>query len=198
MSTVHEFDPSNVLDAVTTIACEEMFARYGVTAKKVADDAEPREPDFFMCAIIGFAGRDLWGTLILAVTEDLSDRSNPLLGNPLLASALFASPPGGAPGKSGGSLRRDWVGELSNQLLGRVKHELLRHGIEIHSNIPAVLRGQHLAPLPRVDLVPLKFAVAGGAAAVWLEVDSRPGFTIGSNAADAETGAAAGDALLFE
>jgi hypothetical protein len=201
MSTVNEFDPSNVLDEVTTIACEEMFARYGVTAKKVADDAEPREPDFFMCSIIGFAGRDLWGTLILAVTEDLSDQSNPLLATPLLASAVFGTPStSGAPaaGKNGGSLRRDWVGELSNQLLGRVKHELLRHDIEIHSNLPAVLRGQHLAPLPRVDLIPLKFAVAGGAAAVWLEVDARPGFTIRGNAADAQTGAAAGDALLFE
>jgi hypothetical protein len=189
MSLVNEYDPSNVLEQVTAAACEDMFARYGVSAKLVADDAEPKEPDFFMCSIIGFVGRDLWGTLILAVTEDISDISNPLLANPLLESASIG------PGKNG-SLRRDWVGELSNQLLGRIKHALLRHDIEIHSNLPAVLRGRHLAPLPRVDLKPLKFAVAGGAAAVWIETDARAGFSIGT--ADADAGAAAGDSLLFE
>jgi CheY-specific phosphatase CheX len=199
MSSGNEFDPSNVLDQVTTSACEEMFARYGVSAKRVDDDAEPREPDFFMCAIIGFAGRDVWGTLILAVTEDISDRSNPLLANPRLTNTVLPNVPVGVgpTGRSAG-FRRDWVGELSNQLLGRVKHALLRHGIEIHSNLPAVLRGRHLAPLPRVDLKPLKFAVAGGAAAVWLEVDARPGLTIGRANANGEAGAAAGDALLFE
>ena len=181
MSVSVEFDPLGVLDQVTTSACEELFARYGVAAKRVGEEEEPTEPDFFMCAIIGFAGRDVWGTLILAVTEEISDSSNPVFGN----------------GGKRVSLRRDWVGELANPLLGRVKHELLRHGVEIHTNLPAVLRGRHLAPLPRVELKPLKFALAGGAAAVWLEVEARPEFEIG-RATPEHAGAAAGDALLFE
>jgi CheY-specific phosphatase CheX len=93
--------------------------------------------------------------------------------------------------------QRDWVGELSNQLLGRIKIELLKRGVEIYLNLPAVLLGQHLAPLPRAQLKPLKFALANGAAAVWIELDARPGFKI--EAAEAgDPGPAAGDALLFD
>ena len=171
-------------EQVASAACQELFARYGVTVQRATDADQPISPDFLLCSVIGFTGRDVRGTLVLALTEELSGLSNPIAG----------SSPGA---RSDRATQRDWVGELSNQLLGRIKIELLRRGVEIYLNLPAVLLGQHLAPLPRAQLKPLKFTLANGAAAVWIELEARPGFTI--EAADGDDqGPGAGDALLFE
>jgi CheY-specific phosphatase CheX len=180
----HELDPSEFFEEVAAAACEELFARYGVTVRLAAEAAEPVSPEFLVCSVIGFSGRDVRGTLVLALTEELSGMSNP----------ISASNPGAV---SSRLTQRDWVGELSNQLLGRIKIELLRCGVEIYLNLPAVLLGQHLAPLPRSQLKPLKFTLGPGAAAVWIEIEARPGFKIETGKGDAQ-GPAAGDALLFD
>jgi len=173
-------------EQVASAACQELFARYGVSVRRADDTDQPVSPDFLLCSVIGFTGRDVRGTLVLALTEELSG-----LSNPTSAPAAEAGPRGT------NTTQRDWVGELSNQLLGRIKIELLRRGVEIYLNLPAVLLGQHLAPLPRSQLKPLKFALANGAAAVWIELDARPGFTIDAGEAG-DQGPGAGDALLFE
>jgi CheY-specific phosphatase CheX len=179
-----EHDPVQFFEQVTAAACEELFSRYGVAVRRSGDEDQPVSPDFLLCSVIGFSGRDVRGTLVLALTEELSGMSNPIAGaNPGAASSR--------------GTQRDWVGELSNQLLGRIKLELLRCGVEIYLNLPAVLLGQHLAPLPRSQLKPLKFALAQGAAAVWIEVEARPGFKIESGNVEAQ-GPAAGEALLFD
>jgi CheY-specific phosphatase CheX len=173
-----ERDVQQLFEQVSSRACEELFSRYGVAVRRAADGDDPVTPDFLVCSVIGFTGRDLRGTLILALTEDLSGLSNPVGGGPMS--------------------QRDWVGELSNQLLGRIKLDLLRWGIEISLNLPALLLGRHLAPLPRAELKPLKFALAKGAAAVWIEVEARPGFKLQPPGTVEEAGPAAGDALLFD
>jgi CheY-specific phosphatase CheX len=180
----HDLEPQSFFEQVTAAACQDLFGGYGLTARQAADSDEPVSPHFFLCSVIGFTGRDVRGTLVLALTEQLSGSSNPIAGADPIASA-------------GSVTQRDWVGELSNQLLGRIKLELLRAGVEIYLNLPAVLGGQHLAPLPRAQLKPLKFALTDGAVAVWVEVETRPGFKIAADADSANT-PAAGDALLFE
>jgi CheY-specific phosphatase CheX len=168
-----------LFEQVAAAACEDLFGRYGVAVRKAAEFDDPVSPDFLLCSVIGFTGRDVRGTLMLAVTEDLSGLSNPV------------------PSTGGHLTQRDWVGELSNQLLGRIKLDLLRWGVEIHLNLPAVLLGQHLAPLPRSQLKPLKFALANGAAAVWIEVDVGPGLKL-ADVEPEDQGPRAGDALLFD
>jgi|SoiMethySBSTD1v2_1073268.scaffolds.fasta_scaffold1481753_2 CheY-specific phosphatase CheX len=180
----HQVDAGILFKDVTTAACADLFGRSGLTVRAADETEEPVSPEFFLCSVIGFSGRDLRGTLVLALTEELSGQSNPIAG-------AMASRTGGR------EIGRDWVGELSNQLLGQIKIALLRYGIEIYVNLPAVLHGQHLAPLPRARLKPLKFTVANGAAAVWLEVEARPGLKIEAVASGAE-GPAPGDALLFD
>jgi CheY-specific phosphatase CheX len=178
----HELDPGNFLKDVTAAACEELFGRYGLAVRRADESEDPVSPEFFLCSVIGFSGRDLRGTLVLALTEELSGVSNPIA-----AAGPTAGP----------EIRRDWVGELSNQLLGQIKIALLRYGLEIYMNLPAVLHGQHLAPLPRARLKPLKFTVASGAAAVWLDIETRPGLKIDVTARGDE-GPAPGDPLLFD
>jgi CheY-specific phosphatase CheX len=142
-------------------------------------------PDFLLCAVIGFSGKNVRGTLVLALTEEL-----PMLSSPI--GPMPANPATRA------ITQRDWVGELANQLLGRVKIELLRCGVEIYLNLPAVLRGKHLAPLPRVELKPLKFTLGESVVALWVETEALPGFKIDGQHLDDQQGPAAGDALLFE
>jgi CheY-specific phosphatase CheX len=180
----HELDPAQFFEEVAASACEELFARYGVTVRRAAEGDEPVSPDFLLCSVIGFSGRDVCGTLVLALTDELSGKSNPVSGSP--SGTVSAR-----------STQRDWVGELSNQLLGQIKIELLRHGVEIYVNLPAVLQGQHLAPLPRRQLKPLKFTLANGAAAVWIELEARAGFKI-EPATRTDEGPAPGDTLMFD
>lgn len=80
--------------------------------------------------IIGFTGGRVWGTLLLAMGEE----------------ALKKAMPEGA--EAGDSANRNWISELSNQLLGRIKNLLLRREAEVYLTMPLVLRGEHLSPLP--------------------------------------------------
>ena len=179
-----ELEFRRVFDQLAAAACKELFAGYGVTVRRADENENPISPEFFLCSIIGFTGRDVRGTLVLALTEELSGLSNPVAGaNPSATTNRM--------------IQRDWVGELSNQLLGQIKIELLRRGVEIYVNLPAVLQGQHLAPLPRSQLKPLKFTLADGAAAVWIEIEAREGFKIEA-ATSADEGPAPGDTLLFD
>jgi CheY-specific phosphatase CheX len=178
-----QLDAQQFFEMVASVACQELFGRYGVAVQKADETAAPVSPDFLLCSVIGFTGRDVRGSLVLALTEELSGLSNPVSGPHSIAGDRLT--------------QRDWVGELSNQLLGRIKIELLKCGVEIYLNLPAVLLGQHLAPLPRAQLKPLKFTLSNGAAAVWIEIEARPGFRIDTGKA-AEHGPGAGDTLLFE
>ena len=88
---------------------------------------------FVLSGVIGFAGRDMRGMLLLAMTSELLEELSP--------STAFM---------------RDWIAELSNQLLGRFKNQLLRYGTEIYGTTPSVLRGELLTPLqPRGARRPL-------------------------------------------
>jgi len=155
-----------------------------VTVRRADEKEDPLSPEFFLCSVIGFTGRDVRGTLVLALTEELSGLSNPIVGTNAKVTTDRV-------------IHRDWVGELSNQLLGQIKIDLLRRGVEIYVNLPAVLQGQHLAPLPRRQLKPLKFALANGAAAVWIELETREGFKIEAATREGD-GPAPGDTLLFD
>jgi CheY-specific phosphatase CheX len=179
-----EIEFRRAFEQVTVAACEDLFSRYGVAVRRADEKEDPISPEFFLCSVIGFTGRDVRGTLVLALTEELSGLSNPVAGT-------------NAKGTSDRVIHRDWVGELSNQLLGQIKIDLLRRGVEIYVNLPAVLQGQHLAPLPRRQLKPLKFTLANGAAAVWIELETREGFKIES-ATGPDESPAPGDTLLFD
>jgi len=179
-----ELEFRGFFEQLAAAACKELFAGYGVTVRRADESENPISPEFFLCSIIGFTGRDVRGTLVLALTEELSGLSNPVAGAKSSAT-------------TDRMIQRDWVGELSNQLLGQIKIELLRHGVEIYVNLPAVLQGQHLAPLPRSQLKPLKFTLADGAAAVWIELETREGFKIEAATREGD-GPAPGDTLLFD
>jgi hypothetical protein len=136
------------VSALAALACQELFAAYGVTL----DRTQARFEEFdgsVMSGVMGFVGTRLRGTCLLA--------SEPY---PLEISC----PAGGR--------TRDWIGELTNQLVGRLKTKLMAHGVEVFVTTPIVLTGARVQPIPRGLLLPSVFAAAGGNVLVWVEAES--------------------------
>jgi len=171
------FDPHNqvVLDNVTQTSCVELFEAYGVTLDRRESTPELGPGAILLCGIVGFSGPGARGTCILATTAE-----------PLAAS----SPPE--------TTARDWVAELTNQLMGRIKNKLLARGAEVYLSTPVVMRGEHIAPVPRFAIAPSVFGVAhGGSIYVWTEVETQPGLTLSDEAVTGESHLAEGDAMMF-
>lgn len=161
--------------AVTEIidsACQELFEAYGLPL--VAMKGIDKVPGtLVLCGVMGFVGSNVRGACLLAGTTEPFEASRP----------------------SNGALR-DWVGELTNQLMGRVKLKLLRRGAEIALTTPIVLQGEHIAPLPRARLAPSIFSAPAGHVLVWLELETRQDFVLGPESDD-QLEPSEGDALFF-
>jgi CheY-specific phosphatase CheX len=162
-----------VVEAFASEACVSLFHAYEVSLTAVDAEAPLAFP-IVLTGVIGFTGPGLRGTCIVASTEGPLRQSNP----------------------TDGSLR-DWIAELANQLVGRVKNHLLRGGADVYVTTPVVMRGEHLAPLPRFVLKPQAFATPeGGRVFLWVEVEAKPDFEL-SEVRQSSAPVAEGDALLF-
>ena len=109
-----------------------------------------------LAGVMGFVSERLLGSCLLAGSHDV-----------LMATAPKDARP------------RDWVGELANQLVGRLKSKLLGHGVTITMNTPVVLSGISLCPLPRTEVAPTVHSTPAGQLLVWVEIDVDPQFTWG-------------------
>ncbi len=152
-------------------ACSELFHAYGVDLGP-ATHAWGATNDRLLSGVIGFVGRGVRGTCLLAGHDGPLTHSCP----------------------EGGRLR-DWVGELANQLVGRLKSKLLARGVEIAVTTPIVLSGVRLQPLPRGRLEPTVFDSPWGAVLVWTEVEIDNEFALGSEHPGLTSGE--GAVLLF-
>jgi hypothetical protein len=124
-----------------------------------------------LCAVLGFTGPLLKGSLLVGVGR----------------ATLDALPHGGLPS--------EWLAELSNQLLGRVKHELLGWSVEIYLATPAVIAGERIRPLDGPSSAEHASWHYGGIW-MWLEADPSPALNLDGGRAEVES-LNLGDALLF-
>ena len=147
----------SVTDTVNDLvhhACTELFSDYGVSlARGHFEWGDSNDP--LLSSVMGFVGDHLRGTCLLACEHA-----------PLAASC----PPGGRP--------RDWIGELANQLVGRLKVKLLGYGENVALTTPIVLQGIRIQPLPRSNVSPALFSAGNGVVLSWLEVEVECGFTL--------------------
>lgn len=157
--------------ALLNSACVELFASYGVVVRNT-NDPRPDSDTPLLSGAIGFIGAQLHGTCLLAADETLVHGSSPLEGR-----------------------ARDWIGELSNQLLGRLKTKLLARSLIVSVSTPVVLSGIRIMPLPRGTLKPSVFSSELGHAVVWLEVEVAEGVVMVLDAP--ETAGPEGELLLF-
>lgn len=144
------------IEALGAAACTELFGAYGVElspSKKSWGSGDER----LLSGSMGFVGRHVRGTCLLATTEKTLVESCPTNGT-----------------------LRDWIGELTNQLVGRLKTKLLGCGVEVFVTTPIVLSGVRIQPLPRGNLEPSVFSAPAGDVLVWVEVEADRGFALGS------------------
>ncbi len=166
-------DP-DVQDTVRQIAaesCLSLFGAYGLCLER--DDRVEHVDEVLYCGIMGFVGRGLRGACLLAATPPPLERSRPVEGSV-----------------------RDWTGELTNQLMGKIKTRLFAFGCTVAMTTPIVLRGEHLAPLPRKNLAPMVFVARPGTILLWVELETEDGFAL-QPATSAPCTAEAGEVLLF-
>lgn len=129
-------------------------------------------------AIIGFAGTGVAGSLAFCTSHDcLSNLAK-------LAKTQMSE---------------DWLGELSNQLLGRVKRRLSPHGASFGLGTPVVISGDRLrlsgGEQTKSSLI-TSVKSELGTAEIWLDVEFRDGFEL-SEQPEADGSLIEGEALLF-
>lgn len=146
----------------------ELFAAYAVPCTL----REGRPSDVGeRCGILGFTGATLCGSVIIAATSDAIASSNPL---------------GDGPSNS-------WVGELTNQLVGRFKNFLLKQSVDIAISIPVVLTAVQIVPVPVHSIEPIPLNVGTGMLTIWVEYEGTPVFRDPTQ----EISVVEGEVLLF-
>lgn len=146
---------TNEFQDLAATACLELLEAYGV---KAAASGQPwtATNEVMLAGVMGFVSERLLGSCLIAGSHDV-----------LMATAPKDARP------------RDWVGELANQLVGRLKSKLLGRGVTITMNTPVVLSGISLRPLPRSEVAPTVHSTPAGQVLVWVEIDAEPEFTWG-------------------
>ena len=168
--SVERAEVSTEIRRLAAEAGVELFRAYGVELAP-APEGWIETDDLLLSGVMGFVEEHLSGTCVLASPRDV-----------LMATA----PQGARPS--------DWVGELTNQLVGRLKSKLMAHGLTVAVSTPVVLAGLKLSPLPRGDASPTVYSSPGGRVLIWLEVEVDPSFVWG----EPEAGLAQeGDLLVF-
>jgi hypothetical protein len=138
-----------ILDALVSEACISLFNDYSLPLRRVAEFPQAEDSNLSYCAVVGFGGDQIRGSLLLATTAEPLGRTSPV----------------------GDTCFRDWIAELSNQLLGRIKTKLVARGIVPHASTPVVLRAPHLTPLPKATMKHFVFECDDGHVCVWLEAE---------------------------
>jgi hypothetical protein len=141
---------SAILRRGTVRSTVALFDAYGIrlTPAPPEGDVELRD-DIHFLSVAGFAGPDFGGFVVLGTTENMLHRSN-----------------------STRSSASDWMAELGNQLLGRIKNSLLREGISIHRVPPAVVKGGGRSMLcARMGTKPVAFIDHEDMVLIWTEFE---------------------------
>jgi chemotaxis protein CheX len=131
-------------------------------------------------AVIGFAGKQMRGSLVLFAYPGVLRASYP------------------TPGEVSEEDLLGWAGELSNQLLGRIKNKLLTRGITIDLSTPTAMTGHGMrfaTALPTSQLLERTFGYAGEPVLVRLEARASEGVEL--MAPDPGPTSNEGDMILF-
>lgn len=167
-------DSSEILDEIASNACVSLFSDYALPLGKATSPDEALHTELVYCSVIGFSSEQLRGTLLLAASKEPVGRTSPVSG----------------------AAAREWVAELANQLLGRIKGKLAERGVLLALSTPLLLRGEHLRPLSSHEMKPIVFTCEGGCVCVWLDAELSPELDLSQVQTDCQV-MGEGEALLF-
>jgi len=124
-----------------------MFADYGVPISLASFDPamETMVPELF--GRVAFIGSGIEGAIVLGASAGPLDRSRPAVSN-----------------------EWDWIAELTNQLMGRIKNEMLRAGIQLQQALPTVIAVEELRTVA-AGLRPWILSASDGIVGLGIEVD---------------------------
>jgi hypothetical protein len=143
--------------------CSRLFASYGYPLRSCAPAGGTALTYF---AVIEFRASGLQGSLVLGSSEAPLARSNPAKAVPI----------------------DDWIAELSNQLLGRVKNRLLLYALELQVATPVSLRDRHLSAARTHGRPSVSLAGQGGLVRVWVDLQLARGFRMACEPAPSRAG----------
>lgn len=102
-----------------------------------------------LCSVLGFSSEHLRGAVVVTATLEAISDTNPASRSPA----------------------RAWIAELTNQLVGRFKNELVRFGVEISVATPIVFATAEVTPLSSRRTDPIVAGIDAGVLSVWAELD---------------------------
>lgn len=159
--------------AATMEAVVSLFSSYHVSVDPIALEDSGHSPAS-RTSRIGFVGDHIHGTLILGTTREPLTQSMPIRARD-----------------------SDWIAELSNQLLGRIKNQVIRRGIEFSMSTPSTVSRRHLRKIISArDFRPWTFTTPGGVVCLWVELVVAGPIWPKIEPIDSDV-AAEGDVLLF-
>ena len=93
----------------------------------------------------------------------------------------------------------DWLGELGNQMLGRLKRRLASHGVSFALGVPVLFRGERIVMARTLDLSrsnQLTFQTPEGILEAWLDFKSAPNVELSTEPSQDQS-PSEGEILLF-
>jgi CheY-specific phosphatase CheX len=124
-----ENEDRTVLSSLIVQMCRDMFAANGEAFEEVTVvGGAPQNSETLLASCIGLSGTTVRGALAVVAQRSFFKLTYP--------AEL------GVPG--GDDEVADWAGEVSNQLLGRIKNRLASHGLDFTASTPTVVRGDRL------------------------------------------------------
>ncbi len=108
-----EIAPQSVVDVFSS--CDVTLAELSVPEWPPPAAAKTQESNAIVAGLVSFSGAAMRGSIILSSTFTLIARARPPLARAHSLSSLAAAD---------WIVARDWAGELSNQVLGRIRNRL--------------------------------------------------------------------------
>lgn len=109
-----------VIRDVTIDCTKALFGDYEV-AVEITEEQKSVTDDQVLLSVIGFGGKEMRGTVVLSAPEKTFQAA-----------------------RQGDEDLRDWAGEMSNQLLGRIKNRLLKYGVDLKMSTPIAICGMQV------------------------------------------------------
>jgi hypothetical protein len=169
------------IDGFLSSAVIELFASHGIGLSEVEYRGQGIEEPF--ASTIGFTSARLVGVLVLTASRGLAELSLP---------AVLKS------GPVTDGIVADWTGELSNQVLGRLKNRFYAVGLEIALSTPTVFAGKELRHFSQPSSIYRSIMFAGdGSLLAEFQADYQEDFEIGEGKIAEEEAPPEGEALFF-
>jgi hypothetical protein len=163
----------SVLEQIVPESCVALFGAFGVTLRPArlgipseADLAGDSSGANLTAAAVTFLSTQIRGTLVIVASFDLVASCRPAGVKRRKLSA-----------ESAGDwiYVRDWSKELSNELLGRIKRQIISYGLSFELGMPTALTGPAVRGLVSSQTVqPIRFVAGADRVSIWFDVKLTP------------------------